>query len=119
MVTHASDITGPTRTSSGQLTAEDLETREFCGTLHPAILTHPRSGAQVHFFNTYLSVRIEGVSRAKNEAQFADVFAHMHAPENVYEHRWRPRDIPIFDNIALTHKRDKGAARVLRRMVGQ
>lgn len=119
MVMHACDITGATRTSSGPLTADNLETREYRGTLHPAILTHPRTRAQVLFFNTYLSVRIEGLSRAESNALLADVFAHLHAPENVYEHRWRPRDFLIFDNIALTHRRDPGAPRVLRRMVVQ
>ena len=119
MVLHASDITGPSQTSLGQLKADDLETREYRGTLHPAILTHPRTGAQVLFFNCYLSVRVEGTSRQESDTLLADVFNHMHSPENVYEHHWSPGDLIIFDNIALTHKRDKGAPRVLRRMVVQ
>lgn len=119
MVMHASDITGPSQTSQGQLTAADLETRPYKGTLHPAILTHPKTAAQVLFFNTYLSIRVEGLGRSESDALLADVFKHMHAPENVYMHEWRPRDFIIFDNIALTHKRDKGAPRVLRRMVVQ
>ena len=117
MVMHACDISGLERTSSGPLTPEDLETREYSGTLHPAILKHPRTGAEVLFFNPYLCVWIEGLNRAESAALLTDVFTHLHATENIYEHRWRSRDLLIFDNIALTHKRDRGASRILRRMI--
>jgi taurine dioxygenase len=34
-----------------------------------------------------------------------EVYDHLYAPTNVYEHRWRNGDIIIWDNIALQHMR--------------
>jgi len=116
-VLHASDVTESHPISSGRLTAADLEKKEFRGTLHPAILTHPRTGDEVLFINEYLSVRVEGLSRVESELLLSAAFAHLYAPNNVYEHHWRQGDLIVFDNIALTHKREKGAPRTLRRMI--
>ena len=114
MVLHADRLPPVT---SGQVSASHVEDKEYSNTLHPAILTHPVTGDEVLFFNRYLCVRVEGLSRAQSDALLSEVFAHLYAPDNVYEHCWRPGDLIIFDNIALSHKRDKGGSRVLRRML--
>jgi taurine dioxygenase len=116
-VLHASDVTTATAESTGRLGVEDLESRNFLGTLHPAILPHPRTGEPILFINQYLCIRIDGVSHAESDALLSDVFAYIYAESNVYEHSWQPRDLLIFDNIALQHMRTKGPLRILRRMI--
>ena len=117
MVLHACDIVEAAQVSSGQLTDADLERGAYRGTLHPVILMHPRTGDQVLFINPYLSVRIEGLSHTESQSLLNQAFTHLYTPENVYEHCWRQGDFIIFDNIALTHKRNKGTTRTLRRMI--
>jgi taurine dioxygenase len=117
LVLHACDVTSASAESAGPLRPDDLETKSYLGTLHPAILSHPSTGEPILFINDYLCVRIEGVSNAESAALLAGVSAHLYAEDAVYEHSWRPGDLMIFDNIALQHKRVKGAPRVLRRMI--
>ena len=117
LVLHASDVTTATAESSGRLGAENLESRQFAGTLHPAILTHPRTGEPILFINEYLCIRIEGVSHTESEALLSEVFSLIYAEKNVYEYSWRSGDMLLFDNIALQHMRAKGPVRILRRMI--
>lgn len=117
MVLHASDVTSATAESSGRLQAEDLYGKEYASALHPAILTHPKTGERILFINQYLCVRIEGLSQTESEALLSEVFARTYTEDNVYEHRWRQGDLLMFDNIALQHMRLKGAPRILRRMI--
>lgn len=117
LVLHASDVTSATAESAGRLASEDLQDREFAGTLHPAILPHPVTGELILFINEYLCVRIEGVSNAESKALLSEVFALLYAERNVYEFSWQPGDLLMFDNIALQHMRAKGRPRILRRMI--
>jgi taurine dioxygenase len=119
LVLHASDVMTATGESSGPLRAEDIESRAYAGTLHPAILTHPATGESILFVNEYLCVRIEGLSLAESNALLADVYGHLYSDDQVYEHHWRRGDLIVFDNIALQHKRVRGAPRILRRMIVQ
>jgi alpha-ketoglutarate-dependent taurine dioxygenase len=116
-VLHASDVRSATQRSAGPLRPEDLERVPYRGTSHPAILTHPRSGEEILFFDEYLSVRIEGISLQESASLLSDVHSHLYAPAHVYEHHWRSRDLIVFDNLALSHKRAKGEPRVLRRLI--
>ena len=116
-VLHASDVTREAMMSAGPLRPEDLASKDYRGTLHPALLTHPTTGERILFINEYLSVRFEGMSPEESEALLSEVFARLYASENVYEHHWRQGDLIIFDNIALQHSRVKGAPRTLRRLI--
>lgn len=116
-VLHASDVISQSTESAGPLRPDELETRAYKGTLHPAIFTHPKTGDSILFINEYLSVLFEGLEREGSDALLAEVFAHLYSPDNVYEHCWRQGDLIIFDNIALQHSRVKGPARTLRRLI--
>lgn len=116
-VLHASDVTSEHPQSAGRLNPEDLSTKQYTGAIYPAILPHPKTGEEILFFNEYMSIRFEGLSREESDTLLAETLAHLYKPENVYEHSWRQGDLIIFDNIALSHSRGKGAARALRRVV--
>jgi taurine dioxygenase len=50
--------------------------------------------------------RIAELDPVESEALIEQLFAALYAPDNVYEHRWRPGDLLIWDNLALQHGRD-------------
>lgn len=117
LVLHASDVTSEHRQSMGRMDPEDLSTKQHTSTLCPAIFPHPKTGAEILFLNDYMSIRFEGLDRQESDMLLSEALSHLHQPENVYEHIWRPGDLIIFDNIALSHKRGSGLARTLRRIV--
>jgi taurine dioxygenase len=117
LVLHASDVRSATQRSTGPLRPEDLDHVPYLGTLHPAILKHPRTGREILFVDEYLSVRVEGMSAQDSAALLADARSHLYAPEHLYEHHWRERDLIVFDNLALSHKRTGGEPRILRRLI--
>ena len=49
--------------------------------------------------------RIVGVPRAESDALLAEIYAHLYADEAVYEHRWLPGDLVIWDNLSVQHAR--------------
>jgi alpha-ketoglutarate-dependent taurine dioxygenase len=74
-------------------------------TEHPAIGRHPRTGHPVLNINEMHSESLVGVSRDESDALLAEVFAVLYDPSNVYEHRWTPGDLIVWDNVALHHGR--------------
>ena len=86
---------------------------------HPALLTHPRTGETVLFVHEMQTDCILGVDPDESEALIAACTSVLYDPANVYEHRWRPGDLVVWDNLALQHARgDVGASggRTLRRV---
>ena len=86
--------------------------REFTGkgdvvaantAVHPLAITHPDSGRKALFVNRGYTAGIVGLSRAESEALLAFLFQHSTAPELVYRHSWRPRDLVIWDNRCTAH----------------
>lgn len=86
--------------------------REFSGkadvvaakaAVHPLAITHPDSGRKALFVNRGYTRQIVGLSRAESDALLAFLFQHSTAPELVYRHAWRPRDLVIWDNRCTAH----------------
>jgi taurine dioxygenase len=86
--------------------------REFTGkgdvvgakaAVHPLAITHPDSGRKALFVNRGYTARIVGLSRAESDALLGFLFQHSTAPELVYRHAWRPRDLVIWDNRCTAH----------------
>lgn len=82
----------------------------------PAIIAHPVTGAPILFAFEMQTSRIEGLDPEDSEALLHELFGHLYAPENVYEHVWRNGDLVIWDNIALQHARPDQAATPRRRL---
>lgn len=86
--------------------------REFTGkgdvvaakaAVHPLAITHPDSGRKALFVNRGYTAQIVGLSRPESDALLGFLFQHATAPELVYRHSWRPRDLVIWDNRCTAH----------------
>lgn len=71
----------------------------------PVVWQHPVTGVDVLFVMQQQASHIEGWGTEENEALFAELFAHLYRPDNVYTHEWEPGDLVVWDNIALQHGR--------------
>lgn len=88
--------------------------------IEPMVRTDPASGERHLYCCHMMTDHIDGLADADSDALLAEVFAHLYAPDNVYEHRWAPQQLVIWNNTALQHARpDVGfakGARTLRRV---
>lgn len=82
---------------------------------HRAVLTHPETGRRA----LYLGRRV-GAAVVEGDPDVLDaLWDHIIQDGAVYAHRWRPRDLVIWDNRCTLHRRDEFPAterRVLRRL---
>jgi taurine dioxygenase len=73
---------------------------------HPVLRPNPRTGREILFVTDLHAERIEGLPDAEGDALLEDLLAHLYRPEHLYEHRWQLRDMAIWDNQAIQHKRE-------------
>jgi taurine dioxygenase len=71
----------------------------------PAIIPHPETGKPILYVSELQTARIDGYSQHDSDALIVELFAHLYADNNVYQHRWYNGDLVIWDNIALQHAR--------------
>jgi len=76
---------------------------------HPVRLDHPRTGAPVLFVTQSHARRILELDQEESDALIERLFAHLYAPEHVYEHHWQLHDLVLIDNLALQHARPQRA----------
>lgn len=87
--------------------------------VHPVVRTHPDTGRKVLFVNRLMSMRIEELDQDESDALLNELFDAIEAPENVYEHVWKVKDLVLWDNRCTAHARthyDPAERRLLRRM---
>lgn len=70
---------------------------------HPIIRTVEDTGAQTLFVNPGFTFAVEGMGEAESDGLLTELFAHSTRPENVYVHKWRPRDLLCWDNRSVMH----------------
>jgi alpha-ketoglutarate-dependent taurine dioxygenase len=87
----------------------------------PVALRHPRTGRTILYVAEMMTSHVEGLAPDESEALLAELFAHLYAPENRWQHDWRDRDLVVWDNLAVQHARPpvalNGPARVLRKVI--
>jgi alpha-ketoglutarate-dependent taurine dioxygenase len=94
----------------------DLPAREPRA-VHPVLLRDPRDGREILYVSQMQTDRILELAPDEGEALLQELFSALYAPDNVYEHRWRPGDLLIWDNLALQHGRNApDLPRTLRRV---
>lgn len=71
----------------------------------PAIIAHPETGKPILYISELQTARIDGYPPHDSDTLIAELFKHLYAVNNVYEHRWHNGDLVIWDNIALQHAR--------------
>jgi taurine dioxygenase len=72
---------------------------------HPVVTTHPKTGEQVLYVLQMMTDHIEELPLAESDTLLAELFEHLYADDNVYEHWWNVGDLVIWDNIAVQHAR--------------
>jgi len=73
---------------------------------HPILYTHPRTGEPVLFFSKLHAREILGLPQEESQALFTQFISLIENDDIMYRHVWRPRDVVVWDNIALQHARE-------------
>ena len=76
------------------------------GTWHPAVLTHPATGAPSLYLGRRRNSYVEGLPQPESDALLDALWAHIERPDLRYEHRWRVGDLLLWDNRSTMHRRD-------------
>jgi taurine dioxygenase len=87
--------------------------------VHPVVTVHPETGRKSLYVNRLMTIEIVGLARSESDALLELLFRATERPELVYAHKWRPRDLVIWDNRCTFHARtdfDPREKRALRRM---
>jgi len=96
----------------------EAQKREAPPVDHPVIRTHPETHRKCIFLGDHAET-IVGPDYARGRALVEEVNALAVRPEITYRHRWRPRDLVIWDNRCLMHRATSydsaGERRVMRR----
>jgi taurine dioxygenase len=71
---------------------------------HPALRTHPVTGATTVYISEGLTARIEELPEAEGRALILEVCDFVTQEQFVYRHRWQPNDLVMWDNRATMHR---------------
>jgi len=86
---------------------------------HPVVFTHPATGKKALYVNRLMTECVVGMPRDESNALLESLFDHQEQPRFIYEHRWTPGDLVLWDNRCTLHARtnfDAGELRKLRRI---
>jgi alpha-ketoglutarate-dependent taurine dioxygenase len=73
---------------------------------HPVMYPHPRTGQRVLFFSKLQAREILGIPEDECKELFAKFSSTIESDDIIYRHRWRPKDVVVWDNLALQHARE-------------
>jgi taurine dioxygenase len=71
--------------------------------LHPIVRTHPETGRKSLFVNPGFTSHIDGFAADESAAILGFLYDYCIRPEFLYRHRWREKDLVIWDNRAIMH----------------
>lgn len=71
--------------------------------LHPAIITHPKSGRQALFLNPIYTTRFEDMSEEESKPILQEIYKHCTRPDFSCRLRWQAGDIAVWDNRMSLH----------------
>jgi taurine dioxygenase len=98
---HDFAVAAPASYSPEVIEQGDFDGRNRC--LHPVVVTHPETGRRALFVNPGFTSHLQGFSREESRALLSFLYRHATRPEFVYRHRWRERDLLLWDNRCLMH----------------
>ena len=82
------------------------------------VWTNPRTGERALWVNNMTTVEIIGMGPEDGAALMKEARRYLYDDARTYTHKWRPRDLLLWDNHMLQHARtpfDAAAKRTLRR----
>jgi alpha-ketoglutarate-dependent taurine dioxygenase len=81
---------------------------------------HPRTDRPLLYVSQGMTKEIAGLPHDESEDLLEALFAHLYAPENLWQHEWRQGDLLVWDNLAVQHARPDvrtdGPVRTLRKI---
>ena len=80
----------------------DIEER-FPAVRHPAIVTHPVTGAKILYANSGFTTGIEGLDYETNQKVLQELFAFIERKEHIHTHVWQEGDLILWENRTLNH----------------
>ncbi len=90
---------------------------------HPVARTHPETGRRALYVNEYFTCRFADMTEAESRPLLDYLIARATRPKNVYRHRWRRRDVVMWDNRCTMHygvlDYDEDQRRVMHRTTAQ
>ena len=86
----------------GRYTANDAG-RVYPRAEHPVIRTHPVTGRQALFVNSFFTTRINALTKPESDALLAFLFRHIETPEFSCRFRWAPNSVAFWDNRSAQH----------------
>jgi alpha-ketoglutarate-dependent taurine dioxygenase len=73
--------------------------------VHPVVGRHPATGAPILLVNAQTTDRILEIEAAESKELVAAIVATIASADNVYRHKWRVKDLIVWDNLLLQHAR--------------
>jgi taurine dioxygenase len=73
--------------------------------VHPVVIVHPRSKRKALYISRLMTRKIEELDQAESDDLIAELLTYAEHPSIIYEHRWRPGDLLVWDNLSSTHAR--------------
>jgi taurine dioxygenase len=80
--------------------------RDAPGAIHPIVSIHDETGAKVLYLGRREWAYIPGMSLEESEQLLDEIWRYAALPENVWQQKWQPYDLIIWDNRRVLHRRD-------------
>ena len=83
------------------VTDEDIE--KCPDVVHPLVRRHPISDDKFLYFSADRASKPLNMSDGELSGLLKELFEKATRPDNIYSHKWRPKDLVIWDNRGLLH----------------
>lgn len=72
--------------------------------VHPAVIRHPVTGAEVLYATRGFTVGVDGLKNDEGSALLSELFDFVEQPRFIHEFQWQYGDVILWDNRFLAHK---------------
>ena len=106
LVKHEAVHSSDGRVRDGMAKLDTVDVRDYPGTIHPAVRTHPETGRKALYLGRRLNAHVVGLAVEESEALLDEVWAHSENPEFTWTQEWQASDMVMWDNRCVMHRRD-------------
>lgn len=80
--------------------------RDVPGAVHPMVRTHDETGRKALYLGRREWAYVPGLSLDESEKLLDELWRYAALPANVWQQKWQPYDLIIWDNRRVLHRRD-------------